>query len=265
MKYSSHLKEIFKDTNLVVEDLLLLESFQIKYLPERIPQKEFATLLRTYPAIHHFLVNKEPTIIPFIEKVLKENKIVSKPEMVKDYCNEVIWEIGELLIYNKFPETYDSKIKFNWEIQEILSPNLIHDKIVADVGAGSGILSLLLSDYSKTVYAIEPLGSFRNYLQNRIQKNSIDNIFIIEGFLNRIPLPDHSLDFVFTSNALGWDFDQEQKEIERVIKPGGKAIHLMRAFDRNAVSPYHSQLLKYNYKLHHFEAKGFKAKYIKKL
>ena len=263
MKYSEHLRKVFKDTRLEIEDLLLLESFQIRYLPERVPAKEFATLLREYPVIHRFLINKEPSIKSFLDKVLQENKPVKNPKTIEAYCDEVIWEIGELIVYNKFPEVYDSKIKFNWKIEEIISPNLLKNKTVIDAGAGSGMLSLLLSEYAKTVYAVEPLSSFRNFLRKKTSAHNIKNIYIIEGFLDSIPLREQSADILFTSNALGWNFEKEQNEIQRVVKSGGQIIHLMRAFDKNAASPHHNELMKWKYNFEQMEADGYKAKYVK--
>ena len=263
MKYSTYLRELFGDTNLNIEDLLLLENFQIKYLPERVPQKEFAALLRTYPIIHRFLIKKEPSVESFLDKILMENKPIQDQDTIDDYCDEVIWEIGELIVYNKFPEVYDSKINFTWEIEDILSTDLLKDKTIADVGAGSGMLSLLLSPYVKTVYAFEPLGSFRNFIKNKVSVKRINNIYTMEGFLESVPIPDNSIDYLFTSNAIGWNFEKEQKEIERVVKPGGQAIHLMRAFDKDAASPYHDQLLKWNYEFQQFKTGGYKAKYYK--
>ncbi len=51
----------------------MLETFQVKNLPERVAVKEFATLLRVYPVVQRFLVSKYPPIGSFIEKILKEN------------------------------------------------------------------------------------------------------------------------------------------------------------------------------------------------
>jgi ubiquinone/menaquinone biosynthesis C-methylase UbiE len=263
MKYASHLKKIFKDTKIDIEDLLLMEPFQIRNLPERVPEKEFATLLRVHPIIQRFLQKKEPSIKPFLEKVLHENKPENNAKTIEEYCNELLWEIGELIIYNKYPETYDEKIKFTWEIDEIILPELLDNKTIADIGAGSGMLTSLLANYAKTTYAIEPLNSFRCFMRKRFKEKHLTNIFVIEGFLNCIPLPDDSLDILFTSNALGWDFENEQKEITRVVKPGGPVIHLMRAFDKDVASPYHEKLLEYNYQYQQLKGEGFKAKYSK--
>ena len=62
MSYSKKLRDLFPDISLHVEDLLLLEAFQISYLPDRVAEKEFAILLREYPVVHRFLVSKYPPI-----------------------------------------------------------------------------------------------------------------------------------------------------------------------------------------------------------
>ena len=134
------------------------------------------------------------------------------------------------------------------------------------MGAGSGILAFLISAYAKTVYAIEPIGSFRTYIREKADKEKYDNIYAIDGFLDTIPLPDNSLDILFTSNAIGWNLEKELHEIERVIKPGGQAIHLMRANDSKTENPFHHKLVSDEWSYDYFEYKntsGLKLKYSK--
>jgi hypothetical protein len=87
-----------------VEDLLLLESFQIKYLPDRVSYKEFSTLMYKYPFIRHFLKSKDPSAEDFIHSVLNENVKIKDEELVKEHCEELLWEIADLMVYNKYPE-----------------------------------------------------------------------------------------------------------------------------------------------------------------
>jgi hypothetical protein len=58
--YSEMLKQLFSGITLDAGDLLFLESFQVKYLPERVPHKEFATLIRKYPFVKNFQISKNP-------------------------------------------------------------------------------------------------------------------------------------------------------------------------------------------------------------
>lgn len=266
MKYATKLKKLFSGTDLNVDDLLLLESFQIKYLPDRIPKKEFAALLRAYPFIQRFLISKNPAIKNFINTILKKNQAINDNRIIEKYCDELVWEIADLIVYNKYPEIYDDKVSFNWKIEEIISEELLNGKVVADVGAGSGRLSFLLSEYAKTVYAIEPISSFRAYIREKVKIGAYDNIYTIDGFLDSIPLPDDSADVLITSNAIGWNLEEELFEIERVLKLGGVAIHLLRNSDSKTENPFHDIFVskKWNYTFIDFGVKkGLKIKYSK--
>ena len=121
MRYSEQLKKLFEGITLSAEDLLLLESFQIDYLPDRVPKKEFSALIRKYPFVRNFLISRNPSIESFINSVLNEYKELENETLIKEYCNEVLWEIADLIVYNKFPEVYDANVDFRWDIKEIIS------------------------------------------------------------------------------------------------------------------------------------------------
>ncbi len=42
MTYEKRLKKMFHEADLTLEDFYLLERFQINYLPNRVPEQEFA-------------------------------------------------------------------------------------------------------------------------------------------------------------------------------------------------------------------------------
>jgi len=241
MTYSQKLRSLFPEISLHWEDLLLLEAFQVKYLPERVAVKEFATLLHTYPVAHRFLVSKYPPISSFLAGILKENKALEDSELIEANCQEALWEIADLIIYNKSPERFDAQAPIKWEIAEINTITSLEGKVVADVGAGSGRIAFLLAPFVQTVYAIEPLASFRSYMKEKSAEKGVENLFIMDGTLDSIPLPNRSLDILITSNAIGWNLNKELKEIERVVKPGGHAIHLLQS-NELVENPFHEIL-----------------------
>jgi SAM-dependent methyltransferase len=63
----------------------------------------------------------------------------------------------------------------------------------------------------------------------------------MDGTLDSIPCPDQFLDVLLTSNAIGWNLSEELPEIERVLKPGGYAIHLLQA-EEKVENPFHDIL-----------------------
>ena len=162
-------------------------------------------------------------------------------ELIEEQCQEALWEIGDLIIYNKCPERFDAQAPIKWEIGEINTITTLEGKVVADVGAGSGRIAFLVAPYVQTVYAVEPVASFRSYMKEKAAEKGLNNMFVMDGSLDSIPLPDRSLDILITSNAIGWNLKEELKEIERVIKPGGHAIHLLQS-DMQVENPYHETL-----------------------
>jgi SAM-dependent methyltransferase len=88
---------------------------------------------------------------------------------------------------------------------------------VADLGAGTGILSRLVRELGHDVVAIEP----DDQMRARLVAVSPD-IAAHEGTAEEIPLPDASVDAVVAGQAYHW-FDPERAhpEIARVLRPGG--------------------------------------------
>ena len=88
MTYAQKLRGLFPEISLHWEDLLLLEALQIKYLPDRVAVKEFASLLHAHPVAHRFLVSKYPPISSFMARILKENKAVVDKQMLEEQCRQ---------------------------------------------------------------------------------------------------------------------------------------------------------------------------------
>jgi SAM-dependent methyltransferase len=267
MTYSKILRNRFPDISLQWEDLFLLESFQVAYLPDRVSIKEFATLLHTYPETYNFLVSKHPPITSFLARILEDNKAPGDKDLIREQCQEALWEIGDLIIYNKYPAQFDARAPIKWEISEINAITSLEGKVVADVGAGTGRIAFLLAPISQTIYAVEPLASFRSYMKEKAGRLGLKNTIIMDGKLDSLPLPDSSLDVLITSNAIGWNLQEELKEIERVLKAGGHSIHLLQS-DIQTENPYHATLTSstWNYTcLKEKNIKGMKLRYYKEM
>jgi ubiquinone/menaquinone biosynthesis C-methylase UbiE len=115
---------------------------------------------------------------------------------------------------------------------------------------------------------VEPIGSFRRFIRKKAEKEKYRNVFPMDGFLDSIPLPDNSLDILFTSNAIGWSLEKELPEIERVVKTGGEAIHLVRMVGDKVENTFHDILIsaKWNYKCTKGQDKtGLKIRYHKSI
>jgi SAM-dependent methyltransferase len=88
---------------------------------------------------------------------------------------------------------------------------------VADLGAGTGILSRLLRDLGHRVVAVEPDERMRRRLTQ-----ASPGVEAFEGTAEAIPLPHRSVDAVVCGQAYHWfDPDRAHPEIARVLRHGG--------------------------------------------
>jgi SAM-dependent methyltransferase len=88
---------------------------------------------------------------------------------------------------------------------------------VADIGAGTGILSRLLQRLGHDVVAVEP----DDLMRRRLAEVS-PGITALAGAAEAIPLPDRSVDAVVAGQAYHWfDTVRAHPEIARVLRPGG--------------------------------------------
>lgn len=266
MTSTDFFKNFFKGATLEIEDLFLLESFQIEYLPGWVPEKEFAAVLIEYPTIKRFILKKSPNINGFIEKILKQYGAVSGSEKLQEFEDTLVWSIADLLVYNKCPEVYDSLEFHNWDFSEITQITPLEGKVVVEGGSGTGRVTLRLAEYAKVVFAIEPVSCLRQFIREKVKVENMPNIFVMDGFLHSVPLPGNFADVFITSHALGWYIDRELPEFERVVKPGGTIIHCPGTAKRTGNTETHTTLLssKWNYQVADYqEPDGTKRKYWK--
>ena len=91
----------------------------------------------------------------------------------------------------------------------------------------------MLAPLVHTVFAVEPVTSLRSFMKKKAAEKGLDNLYVMDGTLDYLPLPDKSLDVLITSNAIGWNLLEELKEITRVVQAGGHAIHLLQADEKD--------------------------------
>jgi SAM-dependent methyltransferase len=101
---------------------------------------------------------------------------------------------------------------------------------VADLGAGTGILSRLLRGLGHDVTAVEP----DDRMRARLAAVS-PGVTPLAGAAEEIPLPDASLDAVVAGQAYHWfDPARAHPEIARVLRPGGIFAAMWNDADHSA-------------------------------
>ena len=154
---------------------------------------------------------------------------VSEALIQSDRCsilNALFWE----LTYWKTPHLYEELIEgeqLHPAIFQQLEPDIC-DKVVLDVGAGSGRATFECVKYgAKQVYAIDPSPGLLHILQQKTHLWSKScHIVPLQGYFNSLPLPDKSVDTALSCSAFTSHPNQGGEpglaELRRVMKPGGK-------------------------------------------
>lgn len=112
----------------------------------------------------------------------------------------------------------DEAIEF---IRGLIKP----DAVIADIGAGTGIFTLLLAQHGYRLYAVEPNADMREQLHFTLQ--SFPNATIVDGSAEATTLPDKSVDIVICAQALGWfDLNAFRSECRRIGKSNAIVISI---------------------------------------
>lgn len=100
---------------------------------------------------------------------------------------------------------------------------LTTDSVIADIGAGTGILSELFLKHGNRVYAVEPNQDMR---EAAIQHyGTFPNFIPLDGTAEVTTLSDASADFVTCGQAFHWfDPPKAKTEFRRILKPAGYVI-----------------------------------------
>jgi len=132
------------------------------------------------------------------------------------------WE----LLYRLEPELYDRLAS-----AERLHPGVVgwlpcHVDRIAEVGAGTGRLTMELAGRGRQVVAVEPALPLRRILARKLAAAGHgDRVRVIPGFFDQLPLPDDFADLVVACSAFtplsAHGGEAGLAEMERVCRPGG--------------------------------------------
>ena len=149
--------------------------------------------------------------------------------------------ITQLFDNSVFPWFYENLLPTVWKLglrgfggieresQEVLEFFGKDLQIIMDLSCGTGIMTrnLIRSQFYKYIIALDYSESMLGMLKKQLdieKKSNSDNLAIIRGNAESIPLIDNSLDAVYSGAAIHcWENPQKGvKEIYRVLRKGGK-------------------------------------------
>ncbi len=96
--------------------------------------------------------------------------------------------------------------------------------VIADLGAGEGTLSQLLSQRAKMVIAVDNSERMAEYGRELARTHGVKNLEYRQGDLEELPIEDSSVDIAFFSQSLHHAQHPERAICEafRILKPGGR-------------------------------------------
>ncbi len=185
---------------------------------------DMAKALYKYPHIDAFCRRKAPECSEFLDRVRKvffDNW--TDIEMRKSETS--ILQTHETFVVYAYPEVMEQLNYIrNWDPKYLYDLVDLENKIVLDVGSGTGRLAFAAAKKAKRVYASEPCDQLREYMRDRIKSEGITNMKVLDGEVLCLPYEDDTFDVVLSGHVVGDYYDEEIAEITRITKNGGWII-----------------------------------------
>ncbi len=121
--------------------------------------------------------------------------------------------------YVKYRPGYPAEVLERLRALHVLNENAV----IADIGSGTGISSLLFLEQGHEVFGVEPNKDMREAAEKMLDGKS--KFHSIDGTAENTKLEDHSIDLIIAGQAFHWfDVEITKAEFKRILKPGGHVV-----------------------------------------
>jgi SAM-dependent methyltransferase len=117
------------------------------------------------------------------------------------------------------------RLRYPMEVLDVLRGQcgLTAEKMVADVGAGTGMLAELFLENGNHVIAVEPNAEMRTACEKLLELYA--GLTVVAATAESTTLNDASVDFVAVGRALHWfDMERATQEFRRILRPDGWVV-----------------------------------------
>jgi SAM-dependent methyltransferase len=205
--------------------ILLMERVQLSWLPGWVPEPEFAIALQANPVVEWYLRHKCPELDDWLDGVMAgEPERPTSPRAVRRAEKAILRTINELVVYTVDPAVYDAQPFLTWDSSELTGLVDFTDKVVIDVGAGTGRLTMVAAQEAAMVYGVEPVANLRRYLKKKVYNAGLENVFVVDGLITDIPYPRCFADVTMGGYVFGEEPEAEYRELLRVTRKGGTVL-----------------------------------------
>lgn len=131
----------------------------------------------------------------------------------------------------RFSDRADDYVKYRpsypLEVIDLLKSkfDLRTEKIIVDVGSGTGISSELFLKNGNVVYGVEPNDKMRSEAEKQLSQYK--NYISIKGTSNETTLPSKTADFIIAAQAFHWfEPNSTRLEFKRILRDNGIVVIL---------------------------------------
>ena len=214
---------------------LLMDRFQIRMMlktgdwhtyteeDEKAEKKRnLGVALNANPAVKWYMEHKCPECADIVREIAANAPALTGPAEIRKAEVAVLASSEDWVTYTR-PEVMDTNCDFicAWNKERLFELADFTGKTVLDVGSGSGRLAFAAAEKAAWVYASEPVDTLREYLRDKIGREGIRNMHVVDGMAHALAYPDDTFDIVMSGHVVGDDYDNEIAEMSRVCKPGG--------------------------------------------
>ncbi len=218
-------------------------------------RKNLAVALAGNPAVYWYVLNKCPERQEYYTSLVSKAPTNYSTEEVRTSEEYVLDALDWAVVY-VYPEIMENLpyIK-DWDNEQLLSITDFTDKVVLDIGSGTGRLAFAAVTKAKYVFASEPVDRLREYMREKQKQLGVDNLYVIDGTIERLPFPNEFFDIVVSGHTVGDNYEAEWLEMSRVIKPGGHVIDCPGEDDRKKPEGPSQELISLGFEYSHYVSK----------
>lgn len=182
---------------------------------------DMAKAMHNYPYVLDYCEQTAPECRRFINR-LRQIPTDQYSEAELRSAETSILQALEVFVVYAYPEVMDNLNYIrNWSADRLYELVELDDKVVLDVGSGTGRLAFAAAKKAKRVYASEPCSRLREYIKEKIIRDGIQNMKVVDGEVLSLPYEDNTFDVVLAGHVVGDFFDAEIAELRRILKDGG--------------------------------------------
>lgn len=181
---------------------------------------DMAKALSRYPYVINFCKQKAPECAVFLDSLPNLGAEISDVEARQ--AETAILSAQETFVAYAYPEVMNEVGYIrNWSPQRLYDLVDLEDKIVLDVGAGTGRLAFAAAKRARRVYASEPCDMLREHMRDKIKREGVVGVKVLDGIVTNLPYEDDTFDVVLSGHVVGDFYDEEIAEMTRVTRNGG--------------------------------------------